>query len=405
MGAQPPGTGSTTFDSAGPGRGHPVPADVLSAGTSVLDALSAGAPPAGGSAPVPLSSEHAAAAFATMLAAVGDAVVVCAPHGQVTHSNRPARVLFGEGLAHWRQVLERLDDPGGQAPIPGLCEHQGPAQLRYRDGQERWLSLTAYPVMGEGATCGSAPAVATIVLVRDVSDARRSRQAREAFIEVLSHELRTPVTTIYAGSKVLGGAGGSMTPSVRREVYRDIAAESERLYRLVEDLLVLARFDGMAPGSLGDEPVLLQRILPDVVDLERIRFPSTHFDVDVPAGLPTVRAEPTYVEQIARNLLTNAARYSPPGSTVRLELAAVADRVEIRVLDEGPGFPPAEAGRLFDLFYRSETTSRITGGAGIGLFVCRRLVEAMGGRVWARPRSGGGSEFGFTLPTFIEEEP
>ena len=405
MGARPPVTEPTTQDPAGPGRVHPVPADALPTGTSVLDALPAGALPACGSAFVPLPSEQAAAAFATMIAAVGDAVVVCGPGGRVTHSNPAARALFGEGLAHWRQVLKRLDDPGGDAPVPGLCERQGPVQLRYRDGQEHWLSLTAHPVVGEGAaTRGVAPAVATIVLVRDVSDARRSRQAREAFIGVLSHELRTPVTTIYAGSKVLGGAGGSLTPSVRREVYRDIAAESERLYRLVEDLLVLARFDGVAPGSLGDEPVLLQRILPDVIDLERIRFPATHFDVDVPVGLPMVRAERTYVEQVARNLLTNAARYSPPGSTVRLELAAAADRVEIRVLDEGPGFPADEAGRLFDLFYRSETTSRITGGAGIGLFVCRRLVEAMGGRVWARPRSGGGSEFGFALRTFTEEE-
>ena len=352
----------------------------------------------------PPSEQAAAAGFAAMIAAVGDAVVVCGPGGQVTHSNPAARALFGEGLAHWRQVLERLDDPGGEAPLPGLCERQGPVQLRYRDGQEQWLSLTAHPVMGEGATRGAAPVIATIVLVRDVSDARRSRQAQEAFIGVLSHELRTPVTTIYAGSKVLGGAGGSLTPSVRQEVYRDIAAESERLYRLVEDLLVLARFDGVEPGSLGDEPVLLQRILPEVIDLERTRFPATHFDAAVPVGLPAVRAERTHVEQVARNLLTNAANYSPPGSTVRLELTAAADRVEIRVLDEGPGFPADEADRLFDLFYRSETTSRITGGAGIGLFVCRRLVEAMGGCVWARPRSGGGSEFGFALQTFTEEE-
>ncbi len=516
MGAQPPVTEPTTLDPAGAGRVHPVPADALPAGASVLDALPAGASVldalpdaiivmdpaslrfcyanrgatellgysrdelmrmtprdvgplhaeqayrdllaplpdplsprtfgtvwrrrdgelvrvevslrhvrseggegrliavvrdltgrADGGARVtrPLPSEQAAAAgFATMIAAVGDAVVVCGPGGRVTHSNQAARALFGEGLAYWGQVLERLDDPGGEAPVPGRCERQGPVQLRYRDGQEQWLSLTAHPVMGEGATCGAAPAVATIVLVQDVSDARRTRQAREAFMGVLSHELRTPVTTIYAGSKVLGGAGGSLTPAVRQEVYRDIAAESERLYRLVEDLLVLARFDGVAPGSIGDEPVLLQRILPDVIDLERIRFPDTRFDVDLPAGLPTVRAERTYVAQIARNLLTNAARYSPPGSTVRLELAAAADLVEIRVLDEGPGFPADEAGRLFDLFYRSETTSRITGGAGIGLFVCRRLVEAMGGRVWARPRSGGGSEFGFALRTFTEEE-
>ncbi len=351
------------------------------------------------------SGRTGAAEFAAMIAAIGDGVVVCTPGGAVTHANPVASALFGEGLTRWDQVLERLDDPGGEAPVPGRSERQGPVQLRRRAEQEQWLSLTAHPVMGEGgADPGAASVIATIVLVRDVSEARRSRLAQEAFIGVLSHELRTPVTTIYAGSKVLGGSRGSLSPSVRQEVYRDIAAESERLYRLVEDLLVLARFDGVAPGSLGDEPVLLQRILPEVVDLERTRFPATHFDSDIPAGLPTARAERIYVEQVTRNLLANAAKYSPPGSTVRLELTAVADRVEIRVLDEGPGFPAEEADRLFELFYRSETTSRMTGGAGIGLFVCRRLVEAMGGRVWARPRSGAGSEFGFALQTFNEEE-
>ncbi len=397
MGAQPPVAEPRHFDPGVTGPAQPVPVDAPPAGASILDTLP--------DAILAQSKQTGAAEFAAMSAAIGDAVVVCTPDGAVTHANPAARALFGEGLTRWDQVLGWLDDPGGEAPVPGLCERQGPVQLRRRDEQEQWLSLTAHPVMGEdGVDSGAAPVIATIMLVRDVSDVRRSRLAQEAFIGVLSHELRTPVTTIYAGSKMLGGSRGTLTPSVRREVYRDIAAESERLYRLVEDLLVLARFDGVAPGSLGDEPVLLQRILPEVIDLERTRFPATHFDIAVPAGLPTVRAERTYVEQVTRNLLTNAAKYSPPGSTVRLELAAVADRVEIRVLDEGPGFPAGEADRLFELFYRSQHTSRMAGGAGIGLFVCRRLVEAMGGRVWARPRSGRGSEFGFALQIVNVEE-
>lgn len=226
----------------------------------------------------------------------------------------------------------------------------------------------------------------------------------ETISEVLSHELRTPITTIYGSSKVLGRLEGRLSDEARREVYRDIEAEAERLYRLVEDLLVLARF-GEAPVRLGDEPVLLQRLLPGVIASEQARSPRTRFRAEIPPGLPTVRAEPTYVEQVARNLLANAAKYGPPEGTVSLRLEAAPGEVVCRVADEGPGFPTEEGPRLFELFYRSPGTSATVGGAGIGLFVCRRLIEGMGGRIWAVNRPESGAEFGFALPAFAEDEP
>jgi K+-sensing histidine kinase KdpD len=99
----------------------------------------------------------------------------------------------------------------------------------------------------------------------------------------------------------------------------------------------------------------------------------------------------------------NAAKYGGPEKTVKVVVSSGADEVQVRVLDEGPGFPDQEAGRLFELFYRSPTTASMAGGAGIGLFVCRRLIEAMGGRMWAQPRPTGGAEFGFALKVFNEE--
>ena len=349
------------------------------------------------------SEQARAAEFAAMVGAIGDGVVVCSPGGDVTHANPAAVELFGPDAATWEAIHGQLEDPEDVAPVPGRLERQGPVELR-REGREQWLALTAYPVLGEAPAAPERPVIATIVLVRDVTEARHTQRAQEAFIGVLSHELRTPVTTIYGGAKVLGERADSLAPEVRDEVYRDIAAESERLYRLVEDLLVLARFDGVSPGSLGDEPVLLQRIVPGIVDVERSRFPATQFTLDISPGLPTVRAERTYVEQVTRNLLGNAAKYSPAGSTVRLVLDHADGMVAVRVLDDGPGFPLEEAEELFELFYRSPTTSRTASGAGIGLFVSRRLIEGMGGRIWALPRPEGGSEFGFALKTFTEEE-
>jgi two-component system, OmpR family, sensor histidine kinase KdpD len=110
------------------------------------------------------------------------------------------------------------------------------------------------------------------------------------------------------------------------------------------------------------------------------------------------------VEQIIRNLVGNGAKYSPNGATVTIEAELVDDFVDLRILDEGPGIASDEVDRLFELFYRSPTTAAQSAGAGIGLFACRALVEAMGGRIWARPRPTGGAEFGFSLPVLVEDD-
>jgi signal transduction histidine kinase len=124
--------------------------------------------------------------------------------------------------------------------------------------------------------------------------------------------------------------------------------------------------------------------------------------VEVPPGLPTVSADPTYVEQVVRNLLSNAAKYGGE-EPVRLIAEAGRDEVRIRILDRGPGFQPEEGSRLFELFYRAPSTAGQASGAGIGLYVCARLIQAMGGRIWATPRPDGGAEFGFALTVMDED--
>jgi two-component system sensor histidine kinase KdpD len=193
-----------------------------------------------------------------------------------------------------------------------------------------------------------------------------------------------------------------MEASARDEIQRDVVEESDRLYRLVEDLLVLTRVER---GSLdiGDEPIHLGRLLERVVASERSRWPDIRFETHVPAGLPSAAGEDTYAEQVLRNLLGNAAKYGGAGSTVLVTADADDDSVLLRVLDEGPGVDEAEADRLFDLFYRSPATAAAATGAGIGLFVCRQLVEAMGGTIAAGRRPEGGSAFTVTLPRYQDD--
>ena len=142
--------------------------------------------------------------------------------------------------------------------------------------------------------------------------------------------------------------------------------------------------------------------MPRVVQSEEGRWPGVTFVPEIANSLPTVTADPTYAEQVIRNLLSNAAKYGGAGSTVAVRVEAGDHEVLVRVLDDGPGFPADETNRLFELFYRSPGTASAAGGAGIGLFVCARLVGAMGGRIWAAPRPEGGAEFGFALTELDE---
>jgi signal transduction histidine kinase len=229
---------------------------------------------------------------------------------------------------------------------------------------------------------------------------RRSQDVGRAFIGVVSHELRTPITSIYAGAKLLNKRVGNAREQA--DVAADIEAEADRLYRLTEDLLVLTRLE-RHDLELGREPILLKHLIGRVVASEQRRWPLVTFELRVEGRLATVMGEESYVEQVVRNLLGNAAKYSPTGAHVEVVAEDLDAGVAVRVLDRGPGIGGSDPAQLFALFYRAPGTASQASGAGIGLFVCDQLVRAMGGTLWARPRQGGGSEFGFSLARYPDE--
>jgi K+-sensing histidine kinase KdpD len=237
---------------------------------------------------------------------------------------------------------------------------------------------------------------------------REAQQLQEAFISVISHELRTPITTILAGSRLLRRqiGDGPVETAVASDLAADIEAEADRLFRIVEDLLVLSRLE-RRNLLIAQEPVHVAHLVERVVASEARRWPSHRFVTPERVRVHVVRGEETYIEQVLRNLLANAAKYSPTGSTVEVALEDHPDGVAVRVLDDGPGIARAEVEQLFSLFYRSPATAATAAGAGIGLFVSRQLVDAMGGRMWAQRRRRGGSEFGFSLAAYPidEDEP
>jgi two-component system sensor histidine kinase KdpD len=242
-------------------------------------------------------------------------------------------------------------------------------------------------------------APARIAVLRDVTAVLESEAARDAFVGMLSHELRTPITTIYGTAQVLRRPLG---PEARRELIDDLAAETDRLYRLVEDLLVLSRFE-RGRLDVASEPVLVHRVVEAALARTTAQHRNLRVEVDAPPGLPPALADPTYLEQIIRNLASNAVKYAGEQARVQVRITAEDAGLRIEFEDDGPGIAERDVDRVFALYERLGAHGPVP-GAGVGLFVCRRLVEAMGGAISVRRGEGGGACFALTLPT-VEDVP
>jgi PAS domain S-box-containing protein len=278
------------------------------------------------------------------------------------------RVVWPDGSIHWTHGAGRLLRDEDGRPISMLGTGQDITERRRLEEQRDQLLL----------------------------EERRAGEFREAFIDVISHELRTPITTILGLTQILARPGREDDLVSRAGLLEDVRAESERLHRLVEDLLVLSRAE-RGRLVIETEPLQPRRLLELVVGHEAAELPSIRVESRIEPDLPVVSGDPTYVQQIVRNLLGNAAKYTPPGTLVVVDARRNDGEVEVRVTDSGPGIPAKSIKRVFELFYRDPESARSAAGSGIGLFVCRSLVEAMGGRMWAVRPPEGGSEFGFSL--------
>lgn len=340
----------------------------------------------------------------------------------------PARILFqthvypalkADGQVH-EVFLTVVDAVQGQS-IPVLLNavrHESPDQPGYAmvlvriQARARWETelLDATRAIEREREASQQLAAELAATARDLglrhAEAERQHAFRDAFIGVISHELRTPITTIYGMSQVLRRRFRSLEPALLGQHLDDIADESDRLRRLTEDLLVLSRAEG-GKLNVADELILVDHVVRDAVEEEAARTPSHDFSIDIAGPLPIVAGEATYVGQVVRNLLSNAAKYSPAGTVIRVPVTAEDGGVVVRVIDAGPGVPGSAVEHLFEAFFRTPGAMRTAPGAGIGLFVSRELVQAMGGRIWggsAPPPAATGAEFGFWLPAAKETD-
>jgi PAS domain S-box-containing protein len=336
------------------------------------------------------------ARFRALLDAEPNAMLSVDPSGVVSWCTRSAERLFSpDGVALVGRRLDALVAPVNEARNAGVDSDI----VRYETKGTRSDGST-FPAEVALSSMEFDGAPATLAVVTDISWREEADQLRDRFIGVLSHELRTPITAIFGGAQVLLKRGDTLDPAIRSDLVADVAGEAERLERMVENLLILARVERGAE-VVDVSPVLLQRVLPAVVARERATWPTLDVVLEPAGALPPVAADEASIALIVRNLISNAGKYAGPSATVRISLTEDADSVAVHVRDDGPGVSPDEIEQLFHLYFRSGS-SAATPGSGIGLFVCRELVRAMGGRMWGAALAGGGAEFGFRLPRYVE---
>ena len=231
---------------------------------------------------------------------------------------------------------------------------------------------------------------------------RKANAVKDELLGLVSHELRTPLTTIAGVADVLRRRMATMDEATRISAVDDIVEGAERLQRLIENMLVLSHVESTAEHF--GEPVLVRRLIARIILQHQRRFPGREVSLDIRNEVPPAFGDPTYIEQIVQNLLGNAEKYSPPGAPINFVMERVGDEVHVAVLDHGVGITAEEREHIFEPFFRSNRIARSVSGAGLGLPVCKRLLEVQGGRIWATAREGGGTIVSFALP-LAEIEP
>jgi len=221
-------------------------------------------------------------------------------------------------------------------------------------------------------------------------------QLKTQLLSTVSHELRTPLTSIRGQTTTLLDYADQITPHELREALQIVDDEAARLDELIGHVLDMSRLEaGQLSVELGATDV--RPIVQEVVAQMAARTPSHKLVVNLPPTLSLAQADPRRVTQVVNNLLDNATKFSPPGTTVTVDVEEHIHTVIVRVRDEGPGIAPEHLQRIFNRFYRVAQQGVRTSGVGLGLAICKGLVEAMGGQIAVTSQVGQGSVFSFSL--------
>lgn len=383
--------------------------------------------------------------LASITAASADAIVSLDTQGQITSWNRGAELIFGytademqgrpllelfggsdAAAVEFRWLVERVQQEGFIRGHETTCWNAAgqpitveltATQFTDEAGQDRVISVILRDVTERkvrekevqrlNASLREQVAERTRELAEKVeklaqanAELQKLDRMRTEFVSLVSHQLRAPLTNmvgavehIEANCPTMNATCGRMVPILNQQV--------ERLDRLVRDVLNMARIESGAL-VLEPEPISLLPIVQQVVAQVCARSAERPFRLPTKPGLPLVFADRDQVVEILTNLLDNADKYSPLGKEVVIDVQADQTEVILSVHDFGSGLPLTDLDRVFEKFHRTDgSDSQAVYGYGLGLYICRRLVEAQGGRIWAENHANGGAVFSFALPVAV----
>ncbi|MDP8910905.1 MAG: ATP-binding protein, partial [Actinomycetota bacterium] len=340
------------------------------------------------------------ASAALALDYVGDGVFLIDRDGAIRFWNPAAELIFGvpieaalgrrmgDVVAGWAQIESVVPLTRFPAP-PATVAKTVAVEV---DGAERWLSISGVSFRD-----------GTVYAFRDVTDQRRLEEWQSEFIATVAHEFRTPMASVYGAAATLRRQDVRLSEETRDSLLSIVYDESERLARLVDDVLVASRLEAgkLKLALTRFDPAELAR---RVIDAARAHVKApVEIALATPEETPPAAGDPDKVKHVLVNLVENAVKYSPDGGRVEVRLEPRDRHIRVAVADQGLGIPEHECENVFRKFYRLDShAERGIGGTGLGLYICRELLKRMDGRIWLSSREGEGSTFYFELPLAAE---
>jgi PAS domain S-box-containing protein len=284
------------------------------------------------------------------------------------------------------------------------CEYR----ILHKSGRIKWVMQTVARIQyqGQEAILGNLMDITERkYLERKVIEYKELNKLKNDLLATVSHELRTPLATIKGYATMMLSYGKRFSFNENKEYLRSIDTSTDRLTRLVNNLLDSSRMEaGLL--QLQKSPVNIVSLIRKTANEVRFRANGHNLVLVLPAKLPRVKIDTKRILQVLDNLLDNAVKYSPPQTQIVLTAQKQSSDILISVSDQGPGIPTKERHRIFERMYRAEQRSGISAeGMGLGLSISRGLVEAHGGKIWVESEPGKGSTFYFTLPLVNKDKP
>ncbi|MEW6425943.1 MAG: two-component system histidine kinase PnpS [Bacillota bacterium] len=336
-----------------------------------------------------------------ILNSMTDGVIALNKNGEVLFINPVVEKIFGisQLSSHGKNILGVIRNYDVERLLERALKTGKPLtqEIKLIYPEPKVFNLHAAPLKGQGAEQGG-----IVVLLRDITERKRLEDMRTEFVANVSHELRTPLTSLRGYLETLLD-GALEDPAAARHFLEIMNKETERLTRLVDDLLDLSKIEERRVVHRW-QPVQLSDTISRVVAMFQPQANEKNLALiaEVPAGLPAVHGDPDMLTQVLINLVDNAVKYTPAGGKVAVRAGVGEGDVRVSVEDTGVGIPPESLPRIFERFYRvDKARSRELGGIGVGLAIVKHIIRAHGGKTYVESAVGKGSTFSFTLP--VEE--